>query len=92
MRDAEFAGVLGRSSAVLLCLALQNTETVEGVFRIWRLEREGLARPVVLRYAERRIEQIGGTEKPGGAPSLIVTGRAVDTDERAWERRRVCLS
>lgn len=86
MTQMEILSAAIRAAPVLLArLAIAHTRTVEGVHRIWRVEKDGLCRPEVLRAAERRIEELGGTQLERTTPLIEVTGQAIETESLTHE-------
>lgn len=82
----EQALLLRRQRPLVILLALRHIEVAEAAVALWQAEKAGLCRPMVLRAAERRIEELGGSE-PDKAPSFIIGAQAIDPDMKEWEKR-----
>jgi hypothetical protein len=82
----EQALLLRQQRPLVILLALRHIDLAEAAVALWHAEKAGLCRPMVLRAAERRIEELGGTE-PDKAPTLIIKAQAIDPDMKKWEEQ-----
>ncbi|MBK9497056.1 MAG: hypothetical protein IPO08_21595 [Xanthomonadales bacterium] len=82
-----FTARLRGAPTLAVRMALDAVRTLTGALRIRAAERAGLARPAVLRAADRRIAELRGEDAPAPV-QLVAEGRGVDADERAWEAAR----
>jgi hypothetical protein len=76
--DTSFAALIRSQPRDVMLLALEQVTTYAGALRIYRAEANGLRRWNVLLTAARRLEQLGGTERPGVRTSLIAAGVALE--------------
>ena len=75
------------ASALALHLAIDQVQTLAGALAILTAEREGRARPEVLRVVDKRVAELRGEAAPAQSVQLVTPGLAVDPDMRAWERQ-----
>lgn len=76
-----------RVSPLAARLALDQVQTLRGALAIRAAERAGLARPGVLRAADKRVAELRGEDAP--APErLVVQAEAAETARIAWEAAR----
>lgn len=68
-------------------MALDQVQTLAGALAIRSAERAGLARPIVMRAADRRIAELRGEDDPMRV-QLVAEGAAVETERLAWEAAR----
>ncbi len=78
MSAESFTALIRMSTKDEVLLALEQVTTYDGAMRIYRAEGAGLRRWQVLTTAARRLEQLGGTERPGVRTSLVAEGVALE--------------
>jgi hypothetical protein len=88
LSPADLPNVLRATAAVVLVMALKGCQTLEGAWRIYAGERQGLARRTVLRAAERRLAELAGEEPVSYWPRLIVRASAAEVRARQAEARK----
>lgn len=89
IRHGDFVRLIRQQPLAHVLLAIESVRTQQGAVNIYGAESEGLRRPSVLRAAERRLEQLRGTEAPGSRTQLVVAGAAVETASLNSDRPRI---
>jgi len=80
--EADIANLLRTRPSLEVVLALRHVETIRGALRIRNAELAGLRRLSIIRGAERRLEELGGTEPLWGGPKLIAIGHTLEPGEQ----------
>lgn len=63
--------VLRRAPEFTVRLAVEHVRTLSGAYNLHKAERDGLARPAILRAIERKIAELGGEESPRSKKSIL---------------------
>lgn len=81
MRRSKYSALwstIRREHAVAVCLAIDKVRSERAAQLIYQAEKTGLARPIVLRACERRIEQFRGAERPGDATQVMARAEVLE--------------
>ena len=73
-----FASYVRGESEEAVLLAIKGVQTLTGAERMWRAERAGACRPLVLRAADRRVAELGGEIPESEWIRLVAQGEAYD--------------
>lgn len=82
MSDLAFIELIRSRPVDEIVLALEQVATYAGAMRIFLAERRGRNRWRVLLTANRRLEQLGGSEAPGVRTSLVAAADALEPGQR----------